>query len=40
MLEQAALLGRTAGADQADGQLSMSRKMDALLTTGALVDSV
>ena len=40
MLEQAALLGRAAGADRDDGQLSMSRKMDALLTTGALVGSV
>ena len=38
MLEQAALLAKDAPAGSSEGQLSMSRRMDALLTTGALVE--
>lgn len=38
MLEQAAVLAQDAPAGSSEGQLSMSRRMDALLTTGALID--
>ena len=38
MLEQVAVMGQTSHADHEENQLMMSRKMDALLTTGALVE--
>ena len=38
MLEQVAVMGQTSHADHEANQLMMSRKMDALLTTGALVE--
>ena len=38
MLEQAALLAQESPGDGGEGQLSMSRRMDVLLTSGALVE--